>query len=176
MLGLSLDLHDDNPSRLAVSRLRRGTTRFAAAWLAGVVTIAAPAHARTAAEAQALVERGVAHIHDVGRQQAFVDFDRPDGGFVDGELYVFCLDANGVTVANGGNPHIVGHNTSDVHGEDGRRMTVEIGQLGFTRGSGWLEYRWPNPATKRIELKVVYVLKVDDQTVCASGYYKSAAP
>jgi cytochrome c len=175
MLGLSVDLHDDNPGRPAVPRLRRGTTRLAAL-VAGALAIAIPAQARTAAEAQALAERGVAHIRDVGQQQAFADFDRPDGGFVDGELYVFCLDVAGVTVANGGNPHIVGHNTSGVHGEDGRRMTVEIGQLGFTQGSGWLEYRWPNPATKRIELKVVYVLKVDDQTVCASGYYKSATP
>jgi cytochrome c len=118
----------------------------------------------------------VAHIQEVGRQQAFADFDRPDGGFIDGELYVFCLDAGGTTVANGGNPHIVGHNTSDVHGVDGRRMTMEIIQLGLTQGSGWLEYRWPNPATKRIELKAVYVLKVDDQTVCGSGYYKAGAP
>jgi cytochrome c len=131
----------------------------------------APAHARTPEEVQTLTERAVAHIHDVGREQAFADFSRPDAGFVDGELYVFCLDASGVVVAHGGNPKLVGHSTADLRGPDGRLANVEINQLGLTRGSGWLEYQWPNPATKRIELKATYVMKVDDHTVCGSGYY-----
>ena len=134
------------------------------------------AHARTAEEAQALAERGLAHIHDVGRDQAFADFSRPDGGFVDGELYIFCLDAAGIVVAHGGNPKLVGHAIADVRGPDGRPLGVEIIDFGLTQGHGWLEYRWPNPLNKRIELKAVYVLKVDDHTVCGSGYYKAASP
>jgi signal transduction histidine kinase len=118
----------------------------------------------------------VAHIHDVGREQAFADFSRPDGGFVSGELYVFCQDVSGVVVAHGGNPKIVGRNLSDVRGPDGRQPNVEINRLGLSRGSGWLEFRWPNPATKRIELKAAYILKVDDSTVCGSGYYKDDSP
>ncbi len=61
---------------------------------------------------------------------------------------------------------------STVRGTDGRFANVEINRLGLTEGSGWLEFRWPNPATRRIELKAAYVLKVDDRTVCGSGYYK----
>ena len=118
----------------------------------------------------------MAHIHDVGREQAFADFSRPDGGFVDGEFYIFCLDKSGINLAHGGNPKLVGLNMADVRGPDGRLSNVEINQLGLTQGSGWLEYRWPNPVTKRIELKSVYVLKVDDNTVCASGYYKGDSP
>jgi signal transduction histidine kinase len=132
--------------------------------------------ARTAGEAQALAEHAVAHIRDVGRDQAFADFSRPDGGFVDGELYVFCQDADGTVVAHGGNPKIVGRNMSGVVGPDGRYANVEINRLGLSQGSGWLEFRWPNPATKRIELKRAYVLKVDDHTVCGSGYYQPDAP
>jgi cytochrome c len=171
MSGRSVDLNGTGHGKPG-----RRAARCFIALIAGFLMGSTAAQARSAAEAQALIERGVAHIRAVGSLQAFADFDRPDGGFIDGELYVFCLDAGGVTVANGGNPHIVGHNTSDVHGADGRRMTMEIIRLGLSQGSGWLEYRWPNPATKRIELKAVYVLKVDDQTVCGSGYYKADAP
>jgi cytochrome c len=159
---------------------RRGDCLATIARLATVVlsalAIVAPAEARTAAEAQALAERAVTHIRDVGRERAFGDFSRPDGGFVDGELYVFCQDASGVVVAHGGNPKIVGQNMGDVRGPDGRMANAEINHLGLTEGSGWLEFRWPNPATKRIELKAAYVLKVDDHTVCGSGYYKGAPP
>jgi cytochrome c len=136
--------------------------------------LTAPAHSRTPEEVQALTERAAVHIRDVGRQQAFADFSRPDGGFVDGELYIFCLDISGVVVAHGGNPKLVGHSTADVRGPDGRLANVEINHLGFTKGNGWLEYQWPNPATKRIELKAAYILKIDDSTVCGSGYYKGS--
>jgi cytochrome c len=142
----------------------------------GLVAIAAPADAHTAEEVQAFVEHAVGHIGTVGRDQAFADFSRPDGGFVDGELYIFCQDVSGIVVAHGGNPKIVGQNMSTVRGPDGRLSNVEINHLGLTQGSGWLEFRWPNPATKRIELKAAYVLKVDDRTVCGSGYYKSGDP
>jgi signal transduction histidine kinase len=151
-----------------------------AAWraLAGLVVFAASpaAHARTAQEAQSLAERAVRHIADVGRDQAFADFSRPDGGYVDGELYIFCQDASGIVVAHGGNPRLVGQNLADVRGPDGRFANVEINHLGLTQGSGWLEFRWPNPATHRVGLKAAYVLKVDDHTVCGSGYYKEAPP
>jgi len=142
--------------------------------LAGLRAI--PADARTAEEVKVLVERAVEHIGAVGRDQAFADFNRPDGGFVDGELYIYCQDVSGIVLAHGGNPKIVGQNMSTVRGPDGRVPNVEINHLGLTQGSGWLEFRWPNPITKRIELKAAYVLKVDDRTVCGSGYYKSNAP
>jgi cytochrome c len=38
----------------------------------------------------------VLYIHQVGRDKAFADFSRPDGGFADGKLYIFCQDISGV--------------------------------------------------------------------------------
>ena len=145
--------------------------RVIAALSVGVLTPIAPASARRADEAQVLAERALAHIHAVGRDRAFSDFSSPNGGFVDGELYIFCQEASGVVVAHGGNPRLVGQNMAEVRGPDGRLANVEINRVGLIQGGGWLEFRWPNPATKRIELKAAYVLKVDDSTVCGSGYY-----
>jgi cytochrome c len=163
-----------NISAIGLTRALHDVSLDAA--LFGGLVIAMPAVAPTAEEAKALAERAVAHIRDVGRERAFADFSRPDGGFVDGELYVYCQDISGAVVAHGGNPRIVGRNMADVHDPDGRLANVEINRLGLAQGSGWLEFRWPNPATKRIELKAAYVLKIDDSTVCGSGYYKGGAP
>jgi len=143
---------------------------------ATAITFAALAAERTPQEVQALVERAVAHIHDVGRERAFADFTRPDGGFVDGELYVYCDAADGTVIAHGGNPRLVGVNLLSMRDPDGKLPNVEMRRIAFTQGSGWLEFRWPNPATKRIELKEAYVLKVDDSALCGSGYYKASPP
>jgi cytochrome c len=175
MSGLPIDDKLGSRTKFRCAEIIRRTLRIAAGILC-VVAAGASAHAHTAQEAQALAERGLAHIRDLGRDQAFADFSRPDGGFVDGDLYIFCQDISGVVVAHGGNPKIVGRNMADVRGPDGRLSNVEINQLGLTKGSGWLEFRWPNPVTKRIELKAAYVLKVDDRTVCGSGYYKENTP
>ena len=116
------------------------------------------------------------HWHRGGRDKAFADFSRPDGGFVDGELYVFCQDINGVVLAHGGNPKSVGHDLSAMRSQDGTVPAAEVIKVGLVQGGGWLQFRWPNPLTKRIELKEDYVLKVDDKTVCGSGYYKTDRP
>jgi cytochrome c len=138
--------------------------------LAGVE--ANPVAARSPEEAQALVERAADYILEHGRQQAFADFNRPDGGFVDGELYVFCNDAAGIQLANGGNPKMVGKNISAVPDAKGTLTTAEIFNLGQTKGRGWYEYFWPNLVKGRVERKVAYIVRIDAQTICASGYYK----
>jgi signal transduction histidine kinase len=132
----------------------------------------AQAGATTADQAKAFAERAVAHVRAVGEQQAFADFSRRDGGFVDGELYVFCQDASGVVVAHGGNPGIVGKNLIGVMDPDGRYPNAELNRMGLDHGAGWVRYRWPNPVTNRIAEKNAYVIKVDDHTVCGSGYYE----
>ena len=88
--------------------------------VAGGPIAADPARADPAQRAQALAERAFTHTLAVGREQAFVDFSRVDGPFIDGDLYIFCVDASGVILAHGGNPRVVGHNMADLRGPDGR--------------------------------------------------------
>ena len=127
---------------------------------------------RTADEAKAFAERAVAHIQGVGRDKAFADFSRPDGGYVDGELYMFCYAADGTNLAHGGNPGFVGKNLLNVKDPDGKLANAEIIRTGLEQGTGWVDFRWPNPMTKKIEAKSAYVIRVDPATVCGSGYYK----
>jgi cytochrome c len=127
---------------------------------------------RTADEAKSFAERAVAHIKDVGRDKAFAEFSRPDGGYVDGELYMFCYTADGINLAHGANPTFVGKNLLNLKDTDGKLVNVEVIRTGLEQGAGWVDFRWPNPMTKKIEAKSAYVIRVDPATVCGSGYYK----
>jgi cytochrome c len=136
-----------------------------------VAVMALPAAARSPEEAQALVERAADYVRQHGRAQALIDFSRPDGGFVDGELYIFCLDAGGIQVANGGNPKVVGKNLFGVRSADGKLPSLEMYRAGQANGHGWFDYLWPNPRAQSIQRKVSYFLRIDSETVCGSGYF-----
>jgi hypothetical protein len=147
--------------------------QFVAVATAMVVGLIAPAYAaHTADEAKAFAERAVAYIKEVGSEKAFRDFSRPDGGFVKDELYMFCYGKDGVNKAHGGNPAFVGKNLLAVKDPDGVLVNAEIIKKGMEAGAGWVDFKWPNPVSKKVEMKSAYVIKVDDDIVCGSGYYK----
>ncbi|MGH7001538.1 MAG: hypothetical protein ACREEA_08540, partial [Stellaceae bacterium] len=50
-------------------------------------------------EAKALLDRAIAHVNAVGTEKAFADFTNKAGGFTDRDLYVYCFDMQGVTMA-----------------------------------------------------------------------------
>jgi cytochrome c len=127
--------------------------------------------AATADEAKALSERAAAYIKQAGETKAFADFTRPDGGFTNGELYVFCYDRAGVNLAHGANASFVGKNLLHIKDPDGKEPNNEIVQMGFDHGQGWVDFKWPNPATKKIQQKSAYVIRTD-AVVCGVGYYK----
>ena len=127
--------------------------------------------AATPEQAKALSERAAAYIEQVGDEEAFADFTRIDGGFVDGELYVFCYDHRGVNMAHGGNPSFVGRNLLHIKDPDGAEPNLLIVKMGFEQGRGWVDFKWPNPVTKRIQNKSAYIIRTND-VACGVGYYR----
>ncbi len=125
----------------------------------------------TPEQAKAFSERAAAHIREVGEERAFADFTRRDDMFHDGELYVFCYDKKGLNMAHGGNPAFVGRNLLHIKDPDGIEPNALIVRKGFEEGRGWVDFKWPNPVTKRIENKSAYVIRTND-VVCGVGYYK----
>jgi cytochrome c len=144
------------------------TARVATATL---LTATLPSLAASPEQAKAFSERAAAYIERVGEEKAFTDFTRPDGGFVDGELYVFCYDHSGTNKAHGGNPAFVGRNLLHIKDPDGAEPNARIVTMGFEQGRGWVDFKWPNPVTKRIENKSAFVIRTHDVT-CGVGYYK----
>jgi cytochrome c len=139
--------------------------------LVGVLAMPIVAHAATPEEAKALSERAAAYILTVGEERAFADFTRPDGGFVQGELYVFCYDRKGTNKAHGANRMFVGKSLLHIKDPDGKDLVAEIVQSAFEQGKIWVDFKWPNPMTKRIQEKSAYVIRTND-VVCGVGYYK----
>ncbi len=129
------------------------------------------AKAATPEQAKAFSERASAYIKQVGEQAAFAEFTRRNGSFIDGELYVFCYDRDGNNMAHGGNPAFVGRNLLHIKDPDGREPNFLIVRKGFDEGKGWVDFKWPNPVTKRIQDKSAYVIRTND-VVCGVGYYK----
>lgn len=131
--------------------------------------------AMMAAQARAEAGRAIAHLNDVGRVQAFADFMHPDGGYMREERYVFCIDQAGTILADGGNPSLVGRALLNLKDPGGKQPVADIVKFASERGEGWIEYSWPRPSTKRIEVKTSYVINTDG-LVCGVGYYGGQSP
>ena len=122
-------------------------------------------------QARAMSERASAYIVTAGEAKALAGFTGRDSGFVDGDLFVFCYDRLGVVVAHGENASLVGRNLLHLKDSDGREPIALGLKAGFESGRGWIDFKWPNPATKKIERKSAYMIRTND-VVCGVGYYR----
>ncbi len=123
-------------------------------------------------EVVAFVKKAVAYVDQVGEEQAFAAFSDTSGPWVQGELYIFCHGLDGINAAHGGNPALRGKNVVGFKDPDGVAVNVLIFDKVKAEGKGWVEYKWPNPLTKKVEPKAIYSERVHDKYVCGSGYYK----
>ncbi|MBI5582921.1 MAG: cache domain-containing protein [Deltaproteobacteria bacterium] len=147
--------------------------KILAAILVGIflVGVSGVALASTAAEATALVDKAIAFYKANGKDKAFAEFNNPKGQFVKGELYIFIWDLTGKVLAHGTNEKLIGKDVSQLKDVDGKLFVQEGVDLAKAKGSGWVDYKWTNPTTKKVEAKSTYVKKVDDLIFCC-GIYK----
>ena len=125
----------------------------------------------TANEAKALMGKAVAFVKAEGKEKAFAEFTKPKGKFVDRDLYIFAVDFNGITLAHGGNAKLAGKDMSGLKDADGMYFIKKFIELAKTKGSGWVDYKWVNPVTKKIESKSTYIQKMDNYFM-GCGIYK----
>ncbi|MYM39136.1 cache domain-containing protein [Duganella qianjiadongensis] len=123
-------------------------------------------------EAMAMVKKAVSLIKSEGKEKAFAAISDPaNTTFHDRDMYIYVYDMNGVAVAHGNNPKMVGKRLIDLKDNEGKPMIKEMVDLAKTKGKGWVDFKWPNPVTKSVESKSGYIEKVDDVLV-GSGIYK----
>lgn len=125
----------------------------------------------TAAEAIAMVKKGVAYIKSAGKEKAYAEITAKDPKFVVHDLYLVVYGLDGVVRAHGANIKQVGQNLIDFTDVDGKPFVKERVELAKTKGTFWQDYKFTNPTTKKIEPKSMYCEKLDDTTVCG-GIYK----
>lgn len=112
-------------------------------------------------EAKAMAEKAVAFYEANGQEKAFAEFNDTKGKFVKGDLYVAVADFKGITLAHGGNSKLIGKSMLEVKDASpaGKFFMVEMIEVAKTKGSGWVDYMWTNPESKKIEPKSAYVIR-----------------
>ncbi len=114
----------------------------------------------TADEAKALADKANEFFKANGKDKACEAFNNPGGEFVKGDLYIFVNDYSGNTMAHGGNSKLVGKNLNDLKDADGKAFIQEFASTAKS-GGGWVDYKWTNPETKKIQAKSTYIKAID---------------
>lgn len=125
----------------------------------------------TAAEATAMVKKGVAFIKAQGKDKGYAEITHKGGQFTDRDLYLVVYGLDGVVRAHGANDKMVGKNLIDLKDVDGKAFVKERVDLAQAKGTFWQDYKFTNPVSKKIEPKRMYCEKLDDAVVCG-GIYK----
>jgi diguanylate cyclase (GGDEF)-like protein/PAS domain S-box-containing protein len=125
-------------------------------------------------DAQAMVRKAVDFYRQNGRERFIAECNNPQGQFRRGNLYAFAYDLDMTMRAHPVTPELVGHNLLDKQDRSGSQdFRKEIQDVALSRGSGWVDYPYQNPANGKIEPKTTYVERVDD-LIIASGAYQSS--
>ncbi len=125
-------------------------------------------------EVTSFVQGAVDYAKTNGKDIALKEFSKNSSSkFIKGELYIFAIDFNGVTLAQPYRPEDIGYSHLDL--KDPNEVLFFKNMLNTAkRGNGTLYYVWPNPAhDNAFETKLTYVEKVDDTWWIGSGIYLS---
>ncbi|MFZ2445784.1 MAG: cache domain-containing protein [Syntrophobacteraceae bacterium] len=125
---------------------------------------------RSKTDAKTWVEKAAEFYRNSGKRIALAEFTRPDGAFVEDEIYLYVLNSRGTMLAHGINERFVGEEFMGIQDSNGRFFIREIVDTANKEGSGWVEYKWFHPITKKWLPKIVYFEKVDDLIICAGIY------
>lgn len=116
------------------------------------------------------VEEAVAYARANGKEGALAEFSDPDGSFKRGELYIYAYDFEGNVLGHGGDQTLIGKSLIDYTDPNGVKVIQGLIAVAET-GQGWFTYTWNNPQTGKQEMKLGYVMKVDDTWWLGSGTY-----
>lgn len=141
---------------------------IAALLLAGVCGVACAAPED---DARDLVRKASAYIKANGIDKACVDFADPAKGFRTEYRYVYVHDIGARMICNPGSPRTEGKDMLEVKDMDGKYFNKEMVRLATGPGSGWVEYKWTNPKTQKIQDKKSYIERQGD-VIVGSGFYK----
>jgi signal transduction histidine kinase len=126
----------------------------------------------TEAEAEAMVKKAIVEYDKVGKDKALAEFQQQSGRFVDRDLYITVYTMDGIALSHI-NPKMVGKNMMELRDADGKYHIRERLEAAKTGTSGWQDFKFYNPVSKKIEPKRMYWEK-HDGVVFACGAYKAS--
>ena len=136
-----------------------------------LVSVVAAGDMASPDEARAMSQKAQAAVNELGSEKAFAAFADPAGGYQDKDLYVFCMDMEGVMLSHAKKPDLVGKNLLDFH-KYGDFLFKDMVAVAKGAGEGWVNYRWPYPGSEEIKEKTSYIITNDGGFFCGVGAYK----
>ena len=130
----------------------------------------------TADEAKAMLMKAAAAVK-ADEAKALDMFNKGEGGFLDRDLYVFCINLVGreVAIGNPNTRHNVGNNIRSVRDPTGKPFGLEIYEA-VQKPEGEItevSYVWVRAGADKTPVpKVTLVTRVSDDLGCGVGYYK----
>lgn len=116
------------------------------------------------------VEQAAAFGEKEGKESASVVFNDKTTTWAENSAYIFAYDMNGTTLALPYQPEIIGTNRMDYkdkYGSPSVRLDIDTAKA----GGGFVYLVYYNPDSGRDELKLCYVLPVDNDWLVGSGLY-----
>ena len=124
----------------------------------------------TVKEAEAMVKKAIAYYKKNGKERSLADFSKSPGPFVDRDLYVTVYNLQGDALSHI-NPKMIGKNMMELRDPEGKYQIRERMEAAAKGTSGWQDFKFFNPVTKKVEPKRMYWEK-HDNLVFAAGAYK----
>jgi cytochrome c len=119
-------------------------------------------------EAKAMALRAADLLRQGGPDKAFPVFNaKADPQFHDRDLYVMVYDETGKNVSHGANPALIGKDLLDLKDTDGKPLIREFVAI---KDQAWVDYKWPDPLSKKIMPKTTYVVRVGQYLVGVGAY------
>ena len=112
--------------------------------------------------------------HDVPLDNLLLRIFLPWRGYrkwIDRDLYVVVYGLDGMSLAHGANPKQAGVMLIDRKDIDGKEFIKERVEMAKAKASFWQDYKFQNPASKKVEPKTMYCERLNETAVCA-GVYK----
>lgn len=124
----------------------------------------------SAAEAEAMVRKGVAFIKAQGPDKGYAEITSKTTQFKDRDLYLVVYGLDGTVHAHGANDKMVGKNLLDLKDVDGKEFVKERVTLGKAKASFWQDYKFTDPVTRKVLPKKAYCERAGETVVCGGIY------
>jgi len=131
-----------------------------------------------ARKAKQMVEKGVSYMEKNGttkekEAEILKEFSDTKGKFVDGNFYLFVYDLKGVCIAHGADNSLIGKDLINKQDSDGVMLIKDMRDGAVKNGSGWLNFKWPHPKTKKIQSKRSYYKRPKNKDMfIGCGFYR----
>ena len=119
-----------------------------------------------------MVEDAINYMQDAKIEDALLDFKKKEGHFHLKDLYLFVFDMDGNVLSHGAEEALIGKNMIDLKDSAGKYFVKDFIKLMKESNNGWIEYYWRNYETQKVEMKLTYLKKFNENIFIGCGAYQ----